>query len=186
MASSGLCGLVPRWGDIPYHSKPSLTRRRDLTLTGESGFAVALEEARRTIDQQKDDLKSLRDRAAGLLAVAGLAASFIGGLPIGSATGQRSGWTYAGLFAFVLLALVALAMTYPYAFVFSQDAKLIVTWVEEYGASDNEVNRDLALHLMTHFWRNRRALLWVRRGYQVAVGLLMVEILMLILNLEGR
>lgn len=155
-------------------------------MTGESGFAVALEEARRTIDQQKDDLKSLRDRASALLAVAGLSASLIGGLPIGSTTGSRSGWTFAGVIAFVLLALVTLAMTYPYALVFSQDAKLIVSWVEKYGASHDEVNRDLALHLMTHFWRNRRALRWVRRAYQVAVGLLMAEILMLILDLKGR
>jgi len=154
-------------------------------LTAASAYAVALEEARRTIDQQKDDLKSLRDRATGLLAVAGLAASFIGGLPLGS-SGSIGGWTYAGIAAFVVLALVTVAMTYPYALVFSQDAKLIVTWVEQYGASHDEVNRDLALHLMTHFWRNRRTLHWVRRGYQVAVGLLMVEVIMLIIDLRGR
>lgn len=151
-----------------------------------SAYSVALDEARRTIDQQKDDLKSLRDRATGLLAVAGLAASFIGGLPLRGGSGDIGGWTYAGIAAFIVLALVTLAMTYPYALIFSQNAQLIVTWVEQYGATDDEVNRDLALHLMTHFWKNRRALHWLRRGYQLAVGLLMVEIVTLLIDLQGR
>jgi hypothetical protein len=153
-------------------------------VTAASAYTVALEEARRTIDAQKDDLKSLRDRATGLLAVAGLAATLIGGLP--ERGGGLGGWAYAGIGAFVLLAFVALVMTYPYTLVFSQDAQLIITWVEQYGASNDEVSRDLALHLMTHFWKNRRALHWVRRSYQVAVALLMAEIVMLVIDLRGR
>jgi hypothetical protein len=47
-----------------------------------SAYAVALEEGRRAIDQQREDFKTARDRASGLLTIAAAAAAFLGGLAL--------------------------------------------------------------------------------------------------------
>jgi hypothetical protein len=152
----------------------------------EDKYALALEEARRAVDTQRDDLKGVRDRATAVVTVAGLALSLLAGPALRDPRIHPSGWTIAGVAAFVLLTGVALGILWPRTFIFAQDPQTLVAWAEQQHAQPAEMTRDLALHLKGQYAANRTAIKWMLVGYQVAVALLALEILALLLDLRGR
>jgi len=152
---------------------------------GDDRYALALEEARRSLDQQKDDLKAVRDRTAATVGLGGLAATFLGGLALRDEA-PLSGWTILGAGAFVALVILMVLTHRTYTFVFSQDAAEIILWAEHYKAGLAEMQRDLALWLFSQFLKNRRTLSCLWRAYQAAIVTLLVQLLALSLDLRGR
>jgi hypothetical protein len=149
-------------------------------------YTVALDESRRAIDQQREDLRSIRDRAASLLTVAGIAAAFLGGLALRDEQARLGFWTFVAAFAFIGIAGIVIAILWPRSITFAQHPQTVVSWIEAYGADTSKVSRDLALHHGRHFDANRAVLEGLTVAYQVAVGLLPIELLALTFDLRGR
>jgi hypothetical protein len=148
-------------------------------------LTLALDEARRAIDHQESALASIRGRAATLLAVGGLAASFIGGLAMRNGVGI-SAWTLLGVIAFVGLVVFASLIAWPWEFRFDQSATVLVAWAEQHEADPDKMTRDLALFHERNLYRNRPTLDRLMTWYTVGVGFLIAEIIALVLDLRGR
>jgi hypothetical protein len=148
-------------------------------------YVLALEQARRNLDRQADDLKDIRGRATTILGVAALSITLIGGLALRDKGELR--WTsYAALFVFTLVALLALFITFPRTFAFAYDADGMLKWIKEEQASINRMTRQLAIHLQKNYRCNRKAMESMRRLYSFAVVALIIEIALLLLDLRGR
>lgn len=148
-------------------------------------YQLALDEARRAMEQQRADLSGLRDRAGTLLGFAGLASAFLGGLAIRD--GAKLGhWTWVAVAAFVLIALGVLFVMWPRKFTLSLGSPKLVGWVEDDGAELNKMRRDVALWLDDHHTENQKKLDRMYAAYTSAILLLMIEIVALLLDLKGR
>src|SRR5438105_4217476 len=90
-----------------------------------------LDEARRTLRQQGDDLKSLRDRAAQLLTVAALAVAFLGGLPQANRARHISAWTWVAVAAFGALTILVLMVWIPRRTTLSTKVSVLERWLTE-------------------------------------------------------
>jgi len=148
-------------------------------------YELALTEARRGIDGQREDLAGVRDRASGLLAVAGLSAAFIGGLSIRDGA-DLSNWTIVAAVAFTGLVVVASFVLWPRKFTFALNAEILVAWANQEAATTSEMDRRLAEHLTNHYDKNEKAVRWLFRAYTAGIVLLAVEIAALLIDLRGR
>lgn len=148
-------------------------------------YELALDEARRAMEQQRADLSGLRDRAGTLLGFAGLASAFLGGLAIRDGA-QVGSWTWVAVVAFILIALAVLFVLWPRKFTLSLGSPKLVGWAEHDAADLNQMRRDAALWLDDHYTKNRKKLDWMYGTYTVAIVLLMIEIVALLLDLKGR
>jgi hypothetical protein len=94
-------------------------------------YSLALEEARRTLDHQRDDLKAIRDRAVAILGIASVSASVAGGLSTTKAGHSGvSGWAYAAGGCLVLVIGVTLLIAWPRNVVFNQNGAKIIKWID--------------------------------------------------------
>jgi len=148
-------------------------------------YGLAVEEARRALDQQKDDLKTVRDRTAAMVGLGGVAAAFLGGLALRDEA-PISGWTIIGASAFVVLTILMVLTHLTYTFVFSQDAAQIVLWADHFGAGKADMQRNLALWMFEQYLKNRKTMLWLWRAYEAALVFLLIELLALVLDFRGR
>lgn len=148
-------------------------------------FQLALDEARRAMEQQRSDLSGLRDRAGTLLGFAGLASAFLGGLAIRDGA-QVGGWTWIAVVTFVFIALAVLVVLWPRKLTLSLASPKLVGWIENDGADLNKMRRDAALWLDDHYAANQRKLDRMYAAYTTAIVLLVIEIVALLLDLKGR
>jgi hypothetical protein len=149
-------------------------------------YTLALDEARRALDRQADDVAGLRQRTTGLVSVGGLAAAFIGGLAVRD-NAPLSVWTAVGVLAFAALLAVAVFALWPRKFVFTQHSDQVVGWVDNDGsATAGDIARDLALHLTIQYGRNAPKVDRLTDFYTVGLALLVVEIVAMLLDLRGR
>jgi hypothetical protein len=147
-------------------------------------MVVALDEARRAIDQQKADLAAARTAVTGLLGIGGVAASLLGGFAV-SKSQPLNGWTWIGLGAFAAMVVVTCAVVWPYTFWFDVRAVDLVAWAEQYHQDQDSVRRNLALFLDRDWRRNGRTMWWLTIARIPMMGLLLVEIGALLLSLRG-
>lgn len=145
-------------------------------------YALAVEEARRGADGQADALKSLRGQATTLVTIGGLSATFLGGLGNG---GNFTAWTALAIAAFVVLVALAVIVSWPFGFYTSQQPSVLVQWAEG-GASTEQQQRDLALHMERQYQTNEGRLGWRRRLYCAALVALPLELVFLLIDLRGR
>jgi len=147
-------------------------------------YALALEEARRGLDQQMTDLDGIRNRTGTVLGLAGLAASLIGGLT-GQVAPEPSAWSWVAVSAFVGVAVLSVVILWPRKVRTTQDPKKLVTWAETDNVTADAMHRDLSLYMGTQYdgnWRTLHAMMW---AYCAALVLLVVEIIALILDVRS-
>jgi hypothetical protein len=151
-----------------------------------SRFALAVHEGRRALDQQSNDLLSIRNRVNNLVAVGGLAAAFIGGLAIRDDNADMTGWAWAGLTFFVALVAVAVLVQLPRSVVFTQRADHLVRWAKTPGMTQERMDRNLAIHMRNQYVANRLILSQTTGLLVSALILLLLEVGALLLDLRGR
>ncbi len=157
----------------------------------ESQEALALEFAVRRIVDQRARLDNLRTRAATLLSAAALATSFLGAEALKDTRMGSAGepiedhglefWELVGVGAFVGLGVACLVVLWPRRkrWKFGVDVSKMIG---EYVDGDKRVplpvmERDLALHLSTHYRHNERplgALFWWFQGAALLLGVSVV------------
>jgi hypothetical protein len=150
----------------------------------DEGVALALDEARDAIDQQKGDLASIRNRAAALIGVGGLAASFFAGLANRDHPDVNA-WLWVAVVAFAALAGFCVLVLIPRTITFQIAASEVVGWADE-GDDPTKIARNLALHRDDSRSENQKVLdrlTWLYIGGVVA---LFVEIAALALNLGSH
>lgn len=150
---------------------------------GDTAFALALDQAQRAIDQQKDDLASVRSRANSLILLGGVAASVLGGVATSDGS-DIGGWAWVGVAAFVGTIVAALVVLLPWTFGLSASAAEMVGWVENRGAGSDDVARDLALRYSKARDNNEKALNRLMATYTVGVVFLVIEVVTLTWNLR--
>ncbi|KHL19557.1 hypothetical protein CLV56_3672 [Mumia flava] len=147
-----------------------------------SRYSIALDEGRRGLDSQIDDLKGTRDRATAFLGVAGVAAAFLGGLrgdrPLGVAT-------WVAVLAFLLVAAFTVMTLWPREMTVVQRPTTIVGWADDETNSTDDMERDLALHMSGHFDTNERTLDRLHKVTALGAVALLVEVTALVFDL-GR
>lgn len=151
-------------------------------MAADPDFSLALEEARRSFDALSDELPALRNRAAQLLGVSGLAASFLGGLtrvPAGQPIGV---WGWVAVVAFVATAAMCLRLLWPVWFHRGPAPAALVEWAAE-GDCLPEMQRNLALHMQRKYRENRDKLDGLSRWYSATVVGLLVEISAFVIDL---
>jgi preprotein translocase subunit SecG len=154
-------------------------------MTEQPRYTLALEEARRSMDQQMADLAGIRARATTLLGVAGLSASFLGGLALRDDP-ALSRYTWVAIGAFIAVTGVCLAILWPRAFRASRDPAKLVAWAELDDTSSDQMDRDLALWIGKQYDGNVNTLNRLMWLYCGAVVVLLIEIAALVLDLRTR
>jgi hypothetical protein len=160
---------------------------------GDTVGKLAFDEAKRTIDRQETVLDGLRSRAGVLLSAASLVTAFLGGqalakpsLSEGVVHVQSIGaWGWVAIGAFVAVALMAVAILWPYGwrFVMGIDP-ILATKTETVPMSFEEVQEQLAEYHWENYGLNQRkidVLFWL---FRTAALLLTAETVAWILDLQ--
>ncbi len=151
---------------------------------------LAYEAAVRAIADQASVVESLRSRAGTIFAATALVTSFLGGFALtGDADGIELGSrTGAAIGIFVLLAMLTLAILWPYRLRFSISAREMLAIIDVRAVEDPvtaaEAYRELALRYETMYEFNAvrvRVLLWC---FRLAIVCLVAEVAVWIAVLE--
>ena len=156
---------------------------------------IAYQESVRAITMQASVLDGLRTRAGTILAAASLVTSFLGGQAL--AKPSISGgveiqanigvWGWVAIAAFAGVALLALAILFPYTWKFEQSARAIIgiveTTPEPVTAEDAE--RELALRHEINFDSNRLKLDRLFWCFGAACGLIAIEAVAWVVDLRS-
>lgn len=148
------------------------------------GYALALEEGRRTLDEQERAVAEIRSRAGTLLSAAAIATSFLGS-PLLTHGPNVATWVAIG--AFVGLTVATLRVLWPrYEWEFAiQPSKIISVYLER----DPEplglpsLQREVALHMNASVSRNLGEFGRLTRAFRIASGLLAIEIVASVISI---
>ena len=146
---------------------------------------MVLDEARRTIDQQKRDLEGLRTRAAHLIGYATVVISVIGGLSLRAEGAAMTGWTWVSLAAFMVTALASAAVLRPRGLTLVADIDQMDGWIGE-GDDVNHMMRSAALGSYADYRKNKPVLRRMHRAYLLGVVAVLVEVTVLLIDMAGR
>lgn len=146
-------------------------------------YALAFDEAKRSLARQEASLDELRSRTGTLVAAAAVAVSFLG------ASAASSGFSLAGqlgIVAFIALATLAVVILLPFGgWVFDDEiGALFTTYIEaDDPANLVEMHRDLALHHAEHITRNETLLDRLYWAFRAAAGLLVLQVVLMLVDL---
>lgn len=145
----------------------------------EDGYALALEEARRALDEQERAVVELRARAGTLISAAAIVTSFLGARVLGSDHVGFAAWL--AIAAFIALVVVTLAILVPrHGWEFSiRPDRIISTYLEppdDTGFSLSMLRRDLAIYLGHSADQNRHQLEALQATFRLAGVGLAIEI----------
>ncbi len=142
---------------------------------------VQLDESRRSLDGQRNDLVSLRDRTGGLLGAAAVAASVAAAV----GNGHRYPWMLgiAGA-AFIVVAVCSLCVFWPRVFTFEVDTAAF-TGAEDRFVDVTEMNRGLALSLTDFRASNAISIERMVNTYIVGLVALGIEVVALVTHSVG-
>lgn len=144
----------------------------------------------RAIEDEAQIVEGLRSRAGTLFAATALVTSFLGGFALVGDTAEFDAFSLTGsaVGIFVLLAILTLAIVWPYRMRFSVSARDILTIVDEREPGNPvtavEAYRELALRYETMYDYNAvriRVLLWC---FRLAIVCLVAEVAVWIAILE--
>jgi hypothetical protein len=147
-------------------------------------YVLALEEARRAIDQQREDLKSVRDRMVALLGVATVTASVTAATSVGRTAPAATWLRYAVVACIISLMLVTLFVSWPRAIRFTYKPTGIIEWTKA-NASEAVGRSHLARHLETDYNANRKVINQLLVAFRLGICLLALEIVFLLWSLWG-
>ena len=145
----------------------------------DSPEGVLLDEARRSITRQESTLDNLRSRSVAVFAASGVVAGFAApkfvshpasAVPAGIALG-----------AFVVGAVVALAVTWSRWFVFSENLGGYADWVREHNdnpAASRVFTLGLAEHLEANRENNKPEMRHLTRLFHAQCSLLIVQVVL--------
>jgi hypothetical protein len=155
----------------------------ELELIPAEPGVVALDEARRALDRQNDDLGKLRDRSMTLLGAGGVAA----GLIVGFRPDERGSTVWAGLAvaAFVTTAVVTVGIAWPKRFTFVQSPAKILAYAEQHRPTKDALARRLAEAIEGQYDKNEERLVVLTKTYAVAIAAFVLEIAFLLADLKG-
>jgi hypothetical protein len=148
-------------------------------------YGLALDEGRRALDEQREHIGSIRNRAGTLLGFGIVAYSVLGGLatrdcaPVG-----RSTWI--ALLAFAGTVLTGLAVSWPRNLWSGHDPKVVVGWVDEEGWTESLAEKGMAKRMSVQFAANEKKARWLTWLYMVSVVSLLIEIIALIWDLRSH
>jgi len=141
------------------------------------GYALALEEARRALDEQERMVAQLSTRAGMLVSAAAVVTSFFGGPVLAQATVDAAAWL--AIAAFVALTAAVLAILRPrqtWEFAL-HPAPLIERLLEaSRGFRLPDLRRELALHMGASIDHNALEIGAMTKSFHIASVLLAVEI----------
>jgi hypothetical protein len=154
-------------------------------------YELAYDQAKRALDHQQAALRDLRSRAGNLISISAAVTSFAAGVGL-IRTDPDKGAVFPGWAAFVLLALLvaigvtALAVLWPREWRFTLNATgIIERYIESpTPLSYDKLQRELAIHLQANYVKNRRNIGRRATAYQVGIGLLVLEVIVLVLALR--
>jgi len=146
-------------------------------------YALAFDEAQRSLTRQEESLDELRSRTGTLVAAAAVAVSFLGA---SAASGGFSLAGQLGILAFIALSTLAVVILLPFhGWVFDNKVgELFSTYIEADDPADIvEMHRDLALHHAKHIADNEILLNRLYWAFRVAAGLLVLQIVLMLVDL---
>lgn len=162
-------------------------------------YEVAYKEAARALDEQLKVFDGVQARTGTLVAAAAIVTSFLGGQAL--TTEGPAGWTWVALAAFAgLLVLSLLVLRHPKPVTAASPSRLIPTYIEaERSRVEAELvsqaggvgvltplallYRDLSLYMEESHHTNTEEVERLRRFFDGAAALLMVEILAWVIQL---
>lgn len=147
-------------------------------------YKVAYDEAVRALSEQQGVIDSFRTRAGLLLSAAAITTSFLGAQALDGGNSNIAAWL--ALIGFVGVAAISLAILWPRLEFTANPRDLIQTYIEaEEPAPIEELHRDLSLHMHNSYVENREGLEQLAVFFQVASGLLTVEVILWIIAIAS-
>jgi hypothetical protein len=148
-------------------------------------YKVAYEEAVRALSEQQGVIDSFRTRAGLLLSAAAITTSFLGAQALNGGDSSLAAWL--ALLGFVGVAAISLAILWPRQWEFTANPRdVIQTYIEaEEPAPIEELHRDLALHMHNSYIENREGLAQLAIFFQIASGLLTLEVILWIIAIAS-
>lgn len=141
-------------------------------------YKIAYEEAVRALSEQQAVIDSFRSRAGLLLSTAAITTSFLGAQALEGGSSSLLSWL--ALTGFVGVAATSLAILWPWRWEFSVDPREVIgAYVESAEpAPAEELHRDLAIRMHRSYLDNREGLERLVVFFQIATGLLTVEVVL--------
>jgi hypothetical protein len=147
--------------------------------------ALVYEEARRGLEQQREAVESLHNRAGILIFAASFAGSLLGGRALADGLGA---WDWAGAALLAGIGLLTVLMLWPYynlSFRFDpQD--MLDRYIDRDQLSMTELHRALALRVKADWQANGRVVHRLRQVFQLALVLLLLDILAWLVSIAGQ
>jgi hypothetical protein len=148
-------------------------------------YKVAYDEAVRALSEQQAAIDSFRTRAGLLLSAAAITTSFLGARALDSGDSNLAVWL--AMASFTGVAVVSLAILWPRRWEFTANPRdVIQTYIEAVEpAPIEELHRDLSLHMHNSYIENRKGLEQLTAFFQIASGLLAVEVILWIVAIAA-
>lgn len=145
-------------------------------------YQIAYDEAIRGPSEQQAVIDSFRARTGLLLSSTALTTSFLGGQ---SFDGGLVATSWLALTAFVGVAALSLAILWPRSWEFTANPhEVIEAYIDvDQPSPPAEIHRELSLHMHRSYVENRAALEQLSLIFQIASGLLTLEIIFWIISL---
>lgn len=145
---------------------------------------LVLDEARRGIDQQREDLQGLRNRAGATVGYATVVASVLAGLSLRN-NANPTNWTWAGLAAFGLAATLSAFVLAPRTLTLVLNVEQMDNRIDE-GDALGTMMRDTSLALHRDHEGNQRVLKRLHRAYLLSLIAVLAEVGLLLTDLARR
>jgi hypothetical protein len=139
-------------------------------------YKVAYDEAVRALSEQQAEIDSFRTRGGMLLSAAAITTSFLGAQSLQDGNSNLPAWL--ALMAFGGVAALSLALLWPYVWQVTLDPlEVVAVYVKsEHPAAGEALHRELIQHMHAGYLRNREGLDLLAVLFQIASGLLALEI----------
>jgi hypothetical protein len=148
-------------------------------------LAFVYQEALRGLLQQQTAVESLHNRAATLVFAASFASSLLGGRALADGLGF---WDWAGIVVLLAIGVLTVLLLWPYynlSFRFDP-GDLLDRYVDSTTPQTmSGMHRDLALRIKQDWHSNGRIVRRLREAFQLALVLLVLEILVWMFSIAG-
>jgi hypothetical protein len=155
------------------------------SVSDDPRIAFVYQEALRGLLQQQAAVESLHNRAATLVFAASFASSLLGSRALADGVG---GWDWVAISLLLVIGALTVALLWPYynlTFRFDPE-ELLDTYVDtEHSASMSDMHRRLALRIKADWRRNGRIVRRLRELFQIALVVLLAEIVAWMLSVAG-
>jgi len=149
-------------------------------------LALVYQESLRGLQQQQAAVESLHNRAGTLIFASSFASSLLGSRALADGLGA---WDWFAVVLLLAIGALTVALLWPYYNLsFRFDAQdLLDTYVDSQPpATMSMIHRDLALRIKADWHRNGRIVRRMREAFQLALILLLLNILAWLFSIAGQ